>query len=158
MTRGSTIVTQSRPKPAKIFNNLGSLVWQDQVNFKGQEKDFRFDTSLVGFGSQETMVMDAARKIRENCSKERKKVLCREMEEILRDRKVKAEIHGDADLGHARVIQIQEEAIRILNTSNWNNMKNLYSLLVFIFLHTLCVECLLSILRGFVCLSRILSL
>ena len=66
------------------------------------------------------MVMDAARKIRDNCSSERKKVLCREMEEILRDRKVKAELHGDGDFGHARVIQIYEEAILILSTSNWN--------------------------------------
>ena len=129
--RGSTIITQSIPTPAweptlelkffaKIFKNLGSIVWQDQVKFIGQEKDFRFNTRLVGFGSYEEMVKDAARKILDNCSSEGKKVLCREMEEILKDRKVKAERYGGPDLGHARVIQIWQEAIRILDTSNWN--------------------------------------
>ena len=127
LKRGSSVVTAPGPikawEPtrelkffAKIFQNLKSIVWKDQVSFPGPQRNFRFNVGLVGFGSYRDMVVGTARKIHNHYSTEQRKVLCREMEKILMERKVAAERYGDGDLGHGHVIQVWEEAIRIVKT------------------------------------------
>eukprot|EP00092_Neocalanus_flemingeri_P029845 GFUD01032403.1.p1 GENE.GFUD01032403.1~~GFUD01032403.1.p1 ORF type:complete len:123 (-),score=19.36 GFUD01032403.1:149-517(-) len=98
----------------KIFDDLASIVWQDQLNFKGSEKDFRFNTRLLGFGSYKAMLMEAARRIHDISTANQKNVLCMEMEGILRNRKPRAQSYGDGEMGHRRAIQMWEEAICIV--------------------------------------------
>ena len=101
---------------SKIFPNLNSIVWKDQASFRGSQKDFRFNVGLVGFGSYKDMVIETARKIHNNYSTEQRKVMCREMEKILMERRMAAERHGDDDLGHGHVIQVWEQAVKIVKT------------------------------------------
>ena len=99
----------------KTYTDFSIKVWQDQSRFKGLAKDFRFDATLVGCASYEEMVLDAAKKICNNCGNERKKALCKEMELILSKRRREFERFGSNVSGHERIIKVWEHAIDIVN-------------------------------------------
>ena len=47
----------------KIHPKFRDLVWKDQTEFRGRDRDYRFNTRLIGFESYQEMVLDAAFRI-----------------------------------------------------------------------------------------------
>ena len=106
----------------KIHPKFRDLVWKDQTEFRGHVRDYRFNTRLIGFENYQEMVLDAAFRIVKHCSMEKRKMLGREMEEILRKRMIVVEKFGGGDTSHRIVIDTWKKAVEIVSKNPHNHM------------------------------------